>query len=73
MIVTVQYTQLNKSSCLRETYHDGTLVSSETLEQRETPVQVQRLMLMNRADHDPTISELTTYSPQEIMMLVERS
>jgi len=70
MIVSVRFTQLNDSSCLRETYHDDELVSVETLDQRFIPLQVQRLMLMpaNRQDNDSLINILVRLSPQEIAL-----
>ena len=68
MIVSVRYTQLNDQSCIRETYHDESLVSVETLEQRLIPYQVQRLMLMtvNRQDNDSLINMLVRLSPEEL-------
>ena len=46
MIVTVQYTQVNETTCIRETYHDEECVSLETLDQVDIPLEVQRLMMM---------------------------
>lgn len=74
MTVTVTYIQLNKNSCIRETHHDDELVSTETLNQEQIPLQVQRLMLMrlNQTEvYDPTLKTLVNQSPEEIYRMAE--
>lgn len=70
-IISVHYTQLNSHSCLRETYHNENMVSVETLEQSNIPLEVQRLMLMPKRSvfPDPTFDMLSKFSMEEVAKL----
>lgn len=48
MIVTVTYTQLNSDSCIREVFHNEEHVDTTTLEHKDIPLEVKRLMLMKK-------------------------
>ena len=75
MIATVTYIQLNETSCIRETYHDDNLVSTEVLDKAEIPLQVQRLMLIpqNETLQTSALKDIIRMSPEEVYQAVLRA